>query len=141
CGARSTSFRFRKFRCSRRASWTSGTAKRSPAATPEPRMPGVPAWLVDEIRNGGGAIPFRRFMELALHHPRHGYYARRISTVGAAGDFSTTPTLSPVLARAIASWLSERRDIRDVVEVGAGDGSLAEAVLASIPWLKRRRLR
>ena len=41
-----------------------------------------------------GAVPMRfdRFMELALHDPERGYYARRIRGVGKGGDFTTTPT-------------------------------------------------
>jgi SAM-dependent MidA family methyltransferase len=47
---------------------------------------GVLAKLQDEC---GGSIPFDRFMEAALYHPDLGYYAKRIRTVGARGDFTT----------------------------------------------------
>ncbi len=86
-----------------------------------------------------------QFMARALHDPVQGYYARRIRTVGKGGDFSTTATLSPALGKAIARWLrSEARQqpgVRDVIEIGAGDGSLMAAVRASLGWWQRRRFR
>lgn len=89
-------------------------------------------------------LRFDHFMAAALHDPARGYYARRIRTVGPRGDFSTTATLTPALGRAIAAWathaMADTR-CRDLVELGPGDGSLAAAVLAATPWLKRRRIR
>jgi SAM-dependent MidA family methyltransferase len=86
---------------------------------------------------GAGAIPFDEFMALALYG-EHGFY----STGGAAGrrgDFITSPEVGPlfgaVLARVIeANWreLGKPADFR-VVEVGAGPGTLARAVLAAAP--------
>jgi SAM-dependent MidA family methyltransferase len=100
-----------------------------------------PAWLREEIIAAGGAIRFERFMDLALHHPLHGYYARRIHSVGRRGDFATTATLSPVLARAIAAWILSQPRLLPIIEVGAGDGSLAHSLRAALPWRVRIRLR
>jgi len=46
-----------------------------------------------------GAIPFSRFMELALYAPQYGYYTGGAHKIGAAGDFGggasrTAPTPS-----------------------------------------------
>jgi len=101
----------------------------------------APAWLREEITAAGGAIPFERFMDLALHHPLHGYYARRIHSVGPRGDFATSATLSPVLARAIAAWILSQPRLLPIIEVGAGDGSLAHSLRAALPWRVRIRLR
>lgn len=86
-------------------------------------------------------------MREALYHPEFGYYTANISTVGRRGDFSTSATLSSVLGAAIANWIERRarelgfgREI-PVIELGAGDGSLAETILKSAGWWKRRRWR
>ena len=84
----------------------------------------------------GGSASFADFMESALYDPQHGYYSRRISTVGRGGDFSTAATLSPHLGQAIAHWLE--KDRRPLIEIGPGDGSLAEALLQSLGWWRRR---
>lgn len=105
----------------------------------------IPPWLSEEL--AAGPISFERFMELALYHPTHGYYSANIKTVGRTGDFSTTATLSPTLARAIAHWIQEERKSLSLscpihlLELGPGDGSLARGVLAHLPWLIRRQVR
>lgn len=87
---------------------------------------------------------FDTFMQSALHDPEHGYYARKIRTVGHQGDFSTTATLSPTLGVAIAAraseWLRENPGSFHLIEIGAGDGSLAVAVIASLPFLQKLKL-
>lgn len=83
-------------------------------------------------------------MDLALHDPRRGYYARRIQAVGRGGDFTTTPMLTPALGKAVAAWASNalrESGCRDLIELGPGEGALAAAVLVGIPWLQRLRLR
>lgn len=83
-------------------------------------------------------------MDWALHDPEHGYYARRISAVGQRGDFTTAPMLSDAPARAIAGWarraMQEAR-CQNLIEIGPGEGSLAAAVLKSLPWHLRWRTR
>lgn len=63
--------------------------------------------LIDEE---GGSISVERFMREALYHPEFGYYARKVRTVGARGDFSTSATLHPALGLAIARWLAAHGD-------------------------------
>lgn len=92
----------------------------------------------------GGAIPFERFMQEALYHPRFGYYSANIKDVGRGGDFSTSATLGDGLGAAIASWItrsSEELGWKDipVIEIGAGNGALAKSVLKHLPWRKRWR--
>lgn len=84
-------------------------------------------------------IRFDQFMQQALHHPDKGYYARKIKTVGAEGDFSTTATLSPILGKAIAATFLENNATQHIIEIGAGDGSMAKSVLRSLPFFKRLR--
>lgn len=81
-----------------------------------------------------GAITFARYMELALFSPRGGYYASRQS-VGASGDFYTSPSAHPLFGTLIALQLEQmwallgRPDAFWAVEAGAGAGLLARAVL------------
>jgi len=94
--------------------------------------------------NAQESLRFDRFMALALHDPERGYYARRIRAVGRGGDFTTTPMLSPALGKAIAAWAAEAlaaTGCRDLIELGPGEGRLAAAVLAHLPWWRRLRVR
>ena len=89
-------------------------------------------------------LRFDRFMELALHDPERGYYARRIRGVGRGGDFTTTPMLSPALGKAVAEWAAEAlkaTGCRDLIELGPGEGVLAAAVMKHLTWWRRARTR
>ena len=89
-------------------------------------------------------VRFDRFMQHALHDPEVGYYSNNIQTVGANGDFSTTATISSILGKAIArtalEWAHKNKTPLNLIEIGGGDGSLAKAVIKSIPIFKRWRL-
>lgn len=80
---------------------------------------------------GSGRITFRRFMELALYHPRHGYYAADAEAIGRRGDYLTSPEISPLFGAMIGRQAAEvwrllgRPDPFTVVEVGPGNGTLA----------------
>ncbi len=88
---------------------------------------------------------FDDFMRRALYCPARGYYSRRVREVGRAGDFATSATLSPLLGRAVARWLAGARreapGVRDVIEAGAGNGSLMREVARQLGWWGRRGLR
>ncbi len=88
-------------------------------------------------------ISVKDFIQDALYHPETGYYTARIRTVGGhRADFATSATISGHLAQAIASWiLGSEANPPQLIEVGAGDGSLAESILQTIPFWKRRRVR
>ena len=47
--------------------------------------------IADDIARQGGAIPFSRFMELALYAPGLGYYSGGAAKLGKDGDFTTAP--------------------------------------------------
>lgn len=83
-------------------------------------------------------------MAWALHHPQTGYYARRISGVGKRGDFTTAPMISDLPARAIAKWAAaamRETGCRNLIEIGPGEGKLAEGVLQNLPWFTRLKTR
>lgn len=111
------------------------------------RPPG-PADLTDEDRRRSSAVVqrlraaagrdgflrFDRFVEIALYAPGDGYYAHRGLRRGAAGDYYTAPRVHPIFGATVArriraefERLGRPASFR-VVEVGAGDGTLARDV-------------
>ncbi len=83
-----------------------------------------------EIAAAGGWISFARYMELALHAPGIGYYARGDRQFGAAGDFVTAPELGSLFGRTLARQLKEIEG--PILELGAGSGALAETLLKEL---------
>ncbi len=77
----------------------------------------------------GQRLTFAQYMELALYHPRWGYYSRSREgyPAGPKGDFVTAPTAHPSFAALwaeILAALAERRgEALIFVDLGAGDGS------------------
>jgi SAM-dependent MidA family methyltransferase len=101
--------------------------------------------LQSALNENGGTIPFDTFMGIALHHPEDGYYARNIRGIGARGDFTTVPQLTPALGVAIGQWLREEAGRRgwkrfNVIECGPGSGALAASVMKSFGWLGKRKV-
>ena len=100
-------------------------------------MPSAADNIRAEISAAGGAIPFHRFMELALYGEA-GFYTTQ-GSAGRRGDFITSPEVGPlfgtVIARALDAWWSELGEPDDfwVVEAGAGPGTLARSILAAQP--------
>ncbi len=81
---------------------------------------------------------FRDFMEQALYDPEHGFYARRQPRA----DFYTAPELHPAFAGVLARDIGKRLEsLRargvvgplTIVEMGAGEGLLAEQLLGQLP--------
>ena len=99
--------------------------------------------IAGEIRRAG-ALPFRKFMEMALYHPELGYYRRPRDPFGVGGDFYTNAQLQPVfgrlLAQRIESWRDEMGRPRDftVVEMGAGRGETTSEIERCLPGVPCR---
>ncbi|MBB3344807.1 SAM-dependent methyltransferase [Luteimonas sp. RC10] len=91
------------------------------------------------IAEAGGAIPFWKFMELALYAPGLGYYSAGATKFGAAGDFVTAPELGSLfaecIAEAIAPVLREIGGDAQMLEVGGGSGAFAADALAHLAAL------
>ncbi len=87
-----------------------------------------------EIAAAGGWISFARYMELALHAPGLGYYSAGARKFGAAGDFITAPESGRLFGQTLARQVAQvlRAGVPDVVELGAGSGSLARDLLAEL---------
>ena len=93
----------------------------------------------DQIGANGGWIAFARYMELALYAPGLGYYMAGARKLGREGDFVTAPEISPLfgetLARQVAQVLGS--DLEQILEIGAGTGALAAALLTELERLGR----
>jgi SAM-dependent MidA family methyltransferase len=86
-----------------------------------------------EIR-AAGAISFARFMELALYHPRHGYYERNLKQTGRQGDFFTSVSVGSLYGEFLGFEFARRfprlsGDKWSLIEAGAHDGNLALDIL------------
>jgi SAM-dependent MidA family methyltransferase len=95
-----------------------------------------------QIKEAGGWIDFAQFMHLALYAPSLGYYSSGAKKFGLAGDFVTSPEISPMFgqtcARQVQQVLSAVRDQdaeANVLELGAGTGRLACDLLLALAQL------
>ena len=107
----------------------------------EPMAASCPDWLATHLQQAGGAVPFSRFMDLALNEPEHGYYGAGQARIGPQGDFVTSPSLgsdfAALLAPQILTWLTSlpRTDPDQrcaVVEIGPGEGHLARDLIEQL---------
>lgn len=98
--------------------------------------------IQDQILAAGGAIPFWKFMELALYAPGLGYYSAGARKFGPGGDFITAPECSPLFSACVADALApvfRQLGAKAVVmELGGGSGAFAEAALEQ--WQASGRL-
>ena len=92
-----------------------------------------------------GALPFARFMELALNCPDSGFYEKEPDTVGRSGDFYTSVSVGRLFGELLAFDFAgkltqlETRNPElgtQIIEAGAHDGKLARDILS---WLQPRR--
>jgi SAM-dependent MidA family methyltransferase len=106
-------------------------------AMPEtgPEMPSLADRLRQRITSSG-PVTFADFMEMALYDSAEGFYSKL--RVGEGGDFVTSPHVSPVFGRLVARQVEEfwhlldRPDPFYVIEVGAGEGTLAGQVIRAL---------
>ena len=109
-----------------------------PAPAPEAQAHSdqLRALIHAEIARSGGAIPFSRYMELALYAPGFGYYSAGATKFGAAGDFITAPELGGLfaacVAEATAPVLRRYQGAACFFELGGGSGAFARQVLPAL---------
>jgi SAM-dependent MidA family methyltransferase len=91
--------------------------------------------LLTEIANTPSKqITFAQYMALALYHQQYGYYLDRVR-IGSQGDFFTSASLGQDFGQLLAIQLREMwqnlgcPDPFYVVEMGAGNGELAQDIL------------
>jgi SAM-dependent MidA family methyltransferase len=87
-----------------------------------------------EIAQAGGWLSFERFMELALYAPGLGYYSAGSAKIGSGGDFVTAPEISDLFSRCVARQCAQVLSVTggEILELGAGTGRMAAAVLESL---------
>jgi SAM-dependent MidA family methyltransferase len=93
------------------------------------------SWMVDEIAARGGEVLFDTYMELALYHPRHGYYSGSTPRYGREGDYLTAPTASPWYGTVFTKMLrrlGEEAGPTRLVDAASGDGMLVARVLENL---------
>jgi len=111
----------------------------------------LPGLTADEVEHGerlsgriraaivdaGGWISFARYMEMALYEPGLGYYSAGARKLGEGGDFVTAPEVAPVFSRCMAGQCAEvlAGPGGEVLELGAGSGAMAAAMLAELDSL------
>ena len=84
-----------------------------------------------------GPITFAEFMNEALYDDDGGYYTRprRIRPISPGGDYFTSPSSHPAFGALIAVQLRDfwellgQPEVFDAVELGSGDGTLAQDVV------------
>ena len=103
-------------------------------------MSGNPA-LIEFLRHRigiSGPLPFRDFMEQALYHPEHGYYASGKGATGRKGDYFTNVSVGPLFGKLLAMQFREMWERMGapaqftIVEQGADNGNFARDVLAAL---------
>lgn len=113
--------------------------------SPPSGEPRVVAAIRERI-DARGWIPFSEFMELALHQPECGYYARGAARIGPGGDFITASDLGPAFGFALARQIEEMSTQLgadgpfSITEFGAGRGWLARDVVAAVEPALRSRM-
>ena len=107
-----------------------------PALSPDEQRhsEAVTALVTTELAACGGWLSFERFMELALYAPGLGYYSAGSWKLGAGGDFVTAPEVSGLFGRCVAQQCAEvlRATGGEILELGAGTGSLAATLLRAL---------
>jgi SAM-dependent MidA family methyltransferase len=80
-----------------------------------------------------GRITFAQFMQVCLYSPHGGFYASRDTRIST--HFGTSPTSHPVFGALLARQLAHMwhllgdPPVFQVLEVGAGDGALAQSIV------------
>lgn len=103
-----------------------------PTLTPEQQIASdrLKQHIIQTIQSVGD-IPFSQFMTLALYTPQLGYYSGGAHKIGAAGDFITAPTLTPLFGETLAVQLAQilPETAGNLYEFGAGTGALVATLL------------
>ena len=100
-------------------------------------MPSAAESITAAIVAAGGAISFEQYMGLALYG--EGGFYQDGGKAGRRGDFITSPEVGPLFAAVIARYLDACWNelgcpsTFDVVEVGAGPGTLARGIFDAQP--------
>lgn len=95
--------------------------------------------IANDIQTQGGWISFARYMELVLYTPQWGYYSGGAAKLGADGDFTTAPEITPLFGATLAHLAADLMAQTDfaMLEFGAGTGKLAVDILTELAAIGR----
>jgi SAM-dependent MidA family methyltransferase len=115
----------------------SGPRSMLPTLTPEEasHAAAVAGLIREHIAAASGWLSFERFMELALYAPGLGYYSAGSHKIGVGGDFVTAPEVSDLFSQCLARQCAQvlrACDHGEILELGAGSGRMAAALLAAL---------
>ena len=101
--------------------------------------------LAPHILAHGNWISMEEFMEIALYDQESGYYNTNIADIGFRGDFSTTATISDLLARRLVQQWKHSCQVfgrkLPIIEIGGGNGDMAVSMARSLGFFNRLRVR
>ena len=98
---------------------------------------------IRDLIQKNGRITFAQFMQACLYSPRGGFYSSRGNRIST--HFGTSPTSHPVFGALIARQLEQMwhllgdPPVFHVIEVGSGDGALAQSIVQAC-WRMAPRL-
>jgi SAM-dependent MidA family methyltransferase len=105
-------------------------------------VPSAADELLAARRTLGRPLQFDEYLQVALYGA-HGFYTSG-GQAGRRGDFITSPEVGPLFGAVLARWIEAefqrlgRPEDFQVVEVGAGPGTLARSILTAAPeWSGR----
>jgi SAM-dependent MidA family methyltransferase len=88
---------------------------------------------IQEAAKDASGLRFDELMAMALYDPEGGYFSKSSQRAGRQGDFMTAPSTSPMFGQCIANWIRRLPGpIENLVEIGAGDGTLAQNMRESL---------
>lgn len=84
-----------------------------------------------------GPLPFEEFMRAALYDPAGGFFAGAVLRSDREGDFLTSPEVSEMFGETLATFVRAEAsrigsEAPDIVEAGAGSGSLLRPLLDAV---------
>ncbi|MEQ6375915.1 SAM-dependent methyltransferase [Bacillaceae bacterium S4-13-56] len=82
------------------------------------------------------AIPYSKYIELALYHPTEGYYQNNETKIGKEGDFYTSSFVHEIFAQQLGEFFSKVCSYtgmpKIICEIGGGDGRFAQQLSSSL---------
>jgi len=110
----------------------------SPALHEAAQQARVLAHVQAQIAAHGGFLSFERYMHEVLYARGLGYYSAGAHKLGAGGDFTTAPEISPLFGACVAAQCAPVLQAlagAEIIELGAGTGRLAFDVLHELARL------